>query len=221
MEYPNFTELKFDERGLIPALVQDARTGEALMLAYMNRESLGITIKEGRTCFFSRERGKLWRKGETSGHVQRVVRITADCDSDALLVEAVPEGPACHTNKRSCFHNPLYAAEGAGNEIFALDGAEDTDGVLAALYALIQRRKAEHPEGSYTTYLFDKGIEKILKKVGEEASEVIIAAMKGSKEETVYEAADLCYHMLVLLCEAGISPSEVAQELARRRKDER
>lgn len=204
----NLEELKFDEKGLIPAVVQDARTHRVLTLAYMNRESLAITLREGRTCFYSRSRRTLWRKGETSGNVQRVVRVTADCDGDALLVEVEPAGPACHTGEESCFFRPLEGAPdgGAAQARFSLDG----------LYGLLLGRKAERPAGSYTTYLFDKGREKILKKVGEECTEVIIGAMKDSREETVFEVADLTYHVLVLLAEMGVTPDEVRAELARR-----
>lgn len=204
----NLEELKFDENGLIPAVVQDARTHRVLTLAYMNRESLAVTLREGRTCFYSRSRRTLWRKGETSGNVQRVVRVTADCDGDALLVEVEPAGPACHTGEESCFFRPLEGApdSGAAEARFSLDG----------LYGLLLGRKAERPAGSYTTYLFDKGREKILKKVGEECTEVIIGAMKGSREETVFEVADLTYHVLVLLAEMGVTPDEVRAELARR-----
>ncbi len=204
----NLEELKFDENGLIPAVVQDARTHRVLTLAYMNRESLAVTLREGRTCFYSRSRRTLWRKGETSGNVQRVVRVTADCDGDALLVEVEPAGPACHTGEESCFFRPLEGApdSGAAEARFSLDG----------LYGLLLGRKAERPAGSYTTYLFDKGREKILKKVGEECTEVIIGAMKDSREETVFEVADLTYHVLVLLAEMGVTPDEVRAELARR-----
>lgn len=204
----NLEELKFDENGLIPAVVQDARTHRVLTLAYMNRESLAVTLREGRTCFYSRSRRTLWRKGETSGNVQRVVRVTADCDGDALLVEVEPAGPACHTGEESCFFRPLEGAldGGAAQARFSLDG----------LYGLLLGRKAERPAGSYTTYLFDKGREKILKKVGEECTEVIIGAMKDSREETVFEVADLTYHVLVLLAEMGVTPDEVRAELARR-----
>ena len=204
----NLEELKFDEKGLIPAVVQDARTHRVLTLAYMNRESLAITLREGRTCFYSRSRRTLWRKGETSGNVQRVVRVTADCDGDALLVEVEPAGPACPTGEESCFFRPLEGAPdgGAAQARFSLDG----------LYGLLLGRKAERPAGSYTTYLFDKGREKILKKVGEECTEVIIGAMKDNREETVFEVADLTYHVLVLLAEMGVTPDEVRAELARR-----
>ncbi|MGI6192315.1 MAG: bifunctional phosphoribosyl-AMP cyclohydrolase/phosphoribosyl-ATP diphosphatase HisIE [Christensenellales bacterium] len=198
----SISNLKFDENGLIPAIVQDAATGRVLTLVYMNQESLNITLKEGRTCFFSRSRKTLWRKGETSGNVQKVVRISADCDRDALLVEVEPLGPACHTGEESCF----FRRVSGDGERFDLE----------TLAQLIQNRKEQPKEGSYTSYLFEKGREKILKKVGEECSEVIIAAMKDAKEETVYELADLCYHALVLMAEMGIPLSEVTKELASR-----
>lgn len=199
----NLDNLKFDEKGLIPAIVTDFETGEVLTLAYMNRESLDITIKEGRTCFLSRSRQELWRKGETSGNVQHVISITADCDMDALNVKVKKEGPACHTGSESCFFNTILEAE---NEPFSLDG----------LYDLVKGRKTNPVEGSYTTYLFNKGKEKILKKVGEECTETVIGAMKESKEETVYEIADLTYHLLVLMAEMGITVDDVKTELAKR-----
>ena len=196
--------LKFDENGLIPAIVQDHWTKEVLTLAYMNEESLAISIAEQRTCFLSRSRKELWRKGETSGNVQHIVSITADCDGDALVVEVVKEGPACHTGAESCFHEPLYLSE----EIkpFSYEG----------LYRLISGRRTDPKEGSYTTYLFEKGLDKILKKVGEECTEVIIAGKGGDKAETVYEIADLCYHVMVLMVQSGISLEDVTRELARR-----
>lgn len=197
-------ELKFDAHGLIPAVVQDFRTRQVLTLAYMNRESLEITLREKRTCFYSRSRRTLWRKGETSGNVQHVVRISADCDGDALVVEVLPDGPACHTGADTCFFRLLYGD--AAEAPFTLDG----------LYRLLLSRKAERPAGSYTTYLFDKGREKILKKVGEECTEVVIGAMKGSREETIFEASDLAYHVLVLMAEMGITPEDIRAELASR-----
>ncbi len=197
-------ELKFDEKGLIPAIVQDFYSKQVLTLAYMNRESLEISIRERRTCFFSRSRGELWRKGETSGNVQHIVSIYADCDNDALVVEVVKEGPACHTGSESCFFQPIYLSEELAQ--FSYDG----------LYRLIEGRKSEKKEGSYTTYLFEKGMDKILKKVGEECTEVIIAGAKQDKEETVYEIADLAYHVMVLMVEAGIRLQDVTAELARR-----
>lgn len=200
----NINELKFDEKGLIPAIVQDYRTKEVLTVAYMNKESLEITLEEKRTCFFSRSRQKLWRKGETSGNVQNVVTIKADCDGDALVVEVDKTGPACHTGSESCFFNDLY--ENPDYKQFSYE----------KLYEMIKGRKTEKKEGSYTTYLFEKGLDKILKKVGEECTEVIIGAKGGSKEETIFEIADLAYHVMVLMVEAGISTSDIFDELASR-----
>ena len=198
----DINELKFDERGLIPAIVQDFISGEVLTLAYMNRESLEITIREGRTCFWSRSRQELWRKGETSGNIQHVVNITADCDRDALVVQVRKEGPACHLGNESCFAFPVQESE----EPFTLH----------TLYSLLKERDRLRPEGSYTSYLFEKGREKILKKLGEECTEVVIGAMKGDREETVYELADLCYHALVLMVSEGIDPDDIRKELASR-----
>ena len=202
---PNFSidELKFDDKGLIPAIVVDAVTKNVLTLAYMNRESLGITLEKELTCFFSRARQQLWLKGETSGNVQHVVSITADCDRDALVVAVKPDGPACHTGTESCFTAPLLEAE-------------ETPFSLDSLYTLIAGRKAEKKEGSYTTYLFEKGIDKILKKVGEECTEVIIAGKADDKKETVYELADLAYHAMVLMVQMGITVEDVHKELASR-----
>ena len=197
-------ELKFDENGLIPAIVVDAITKKVLTLAYMNEESLKITMEKKKTCFFSRSRKELWLKGETSGNYQHVVSITADCDKDALVVVVEKDGPACHTGAESCFYNELYQSEEL-NE-FSLEGLMD----------LLKGRKELMPEGSYTTYLFQKGIDKILKKVGEENTEVIIAAKADDKKETIYEIADLCYHVMVLMTEMGISLEEVHRELASR-----
>ena len=197
-------ELKFDEKGLIPAIVQDYYTKKVLTLAYMNAESLEISMKEGRTCFYSRSRQELWRKGETSGNTQQIVSITLDCDGDALVVEVVKNGPACHTGEDSCFFQPLYISPELAP--FSYDG----------LYQLIRGRKEEPKEGSYTTYLFQKGLDKILKKIGEESAEVIIAGVKGQREEAVYEVADLLYHLMVFMVEEGIPLSEVTDELARR-----
>ncbi|MBR0280554.1 MAG: bifunctional phosphoribosyl-AMP cyclohydrolase/phosphoribosyl-ATP diphosphatase HisIE [Oscillibacter sp.] len=197
-------ELKFDERGLIPAIVQDHYTKEVLTLAYMNAESLAITIDERRTCFWSRSRQALWRKGETSGNIQHVVSITADCDHDALVVEVVKDGPACHTGAESCFFNTLYLSDELKQ--FSYEG----------LYKLIQGRKTTPKEGSYTTYLFEKGLDKILKKVGEECTEVIIAGRKEDREETVYEIADLLYHTFVLMVQSGITIEDVTRELEKR-----
>ena len=197
-------ELKFDEKGLIPAIVQDHFTKEVLTLAYMNAETLALTIAEGRTVFWSRSRQEIWRKGETSGNVQKVVSITADCDGDALVVEVVKNGPACHTGAESCFFNEVYVSDEIKQ--FSWEG----------LYRLIEGRKARPKEGSYTTYLFEKGKDKILKKVGEECTEVLIGAAKNDKDETVYEIADLAYHILVLMVEMGISLEDIITEEAKR-----
>ena len=196
--------LKFDEKGLIPAVVVDALSKKVLTVAYMNRESLEISMKEGKTCFWSRSRQELWRKGETSGNFQHIVSITADCDRDALTVEVLKDGPACHLGTESCFNETVYQSE--ENHGFSTDG----------LMELLEGRKADKPEGSYTTYLFEKGLDKILKKVGEESTEVIIAAKAEDKKETIYEIADLAYHVLVLMVEAGISLEDVRKELASR-----
>ena len=195
--------LKFDEKGLIPAIVVDDATGKVLTLAYMNRESLAISLEKGLTCFWSRSRQELWLKGETSGNFQHIVSITADCDGDALEVRVKKDGPACHLGTDSCFHNPVF---GEQKEKFQLEG----------LYDLLLGRKKDLPEGSYTTYLFQKGLDKILKKVGEECTEVIIAGKADDKAETVYEIADLAYHVMVLMIEAGISLEDIHRELASR-----
>ncbi len=197
-------ELKFDEKGLIPAIVVDATTKDVLTLAYMNEESLRITLDEKKTCFYSRSRQELWRKGETSGNYQHVVAITADCDKDALVVKVEKDGPACHTGAESCFFNPLYIDE------------EKHEFSLRGLYELLMDRKRTLPEGSYTTYLFEKGLDKILKKVGEECTEVIIGGKAEDKKETIYEIADLTYHVLVLMAQMGITVEEVEAELASR-----
>jgi len=199
-------EVKIDSNGLIPAIVQDFYTGEVLMLAYMNSESLEISIKERSTCFYSRSKKELWRKGETSGNTQRIVSITADCDGDALLIRVIKDGPACHTNKESCFHNPVYA------------DTETPEFSANKLYQLIENRKKESVKGAYTSYLFEKGLDKILKKVGEETAEVIIAAKNPDKSELVYELSDLAYHALVLMVERDIGLDEITDELARRTK---
>ncbi len=196
-------ELRFDDKGLIPAIVTDADSGKILTLAYMNRESLDITLEEGRTCFWSRSRQELWRKGETSGNVQHVRAIVADCDQDALIVYVDKEGPACHLGTESCFEYPL-----AGERPCQFSAAD--------LYRLLADRKAKMPEGSYTTYLFEKGLDKILKKVGEESTEVIIAAKAEDRAETVYEIADLAYHVMVLMVEAGITVEDIKKELESR-----
>lgn len=196
-------ELKYNSDGLIPAIVQDHYSKKVLMLAYMNAESLEITIKEGKTCFWSRSRKCLWRKGETSGNTQQVVSIRTDCDKDTLLIDVIKNGPACHTGSETCFFEDVVAPE---TEEFSYEG----------LYEMLVGRKVNKKEGSYTTYLFEKGIDKILKKVGEECTEVIIGAKGGDKAETVYEIADLLYHITVLMIEMGISLDEVTAELAKR-----
>ena len=197
-------DLKFDANGLIPAIVVDAVTKKVLTLAYMNEESLRITMEKGLTCFWSRSRGELWLKGETSGNYQHVVSITADCDNDALVVVVEPDGPACHTGETSCFHHPLYESDELHE--FSYEG----------LMRLIAGRKTEKVEGSYTTYLFEKGRDKILKKVGEESTEVIIAGKANDKKETIYEIADLAYHVMVLMIDMGISLEDIFRELASR-----
>lgn len=200
----NVNELKFDEKGLIPAIVTDADTGRVLTLAYMNEESLKISMEKKLTCFFSRSRNELWLKGETSGNYQHIVSITADCDRDALTVSVRPEGPACHLGTESCFNEKVF--ENEGEQVFSYE----------YLYDLIKGRKTDKKEGSYTTYLFEKGLDKILKKVGEECTEVIIAGKAQDKAETVYEIADLAYHVMVLMIEAGISLEDIKNELASR-----
>ena len=200
----NIDELKFDERGLIPAVVVDSITQKVLTVAYMNKESLKISMEKGLTCFYSRSRNELWLKGETSGNYQHIVSITADCDKDALTVVVDKDGPACHLGTDSCFTNPVYLSE------------ERSQFTLEGLYELLVGRKKDKPEGSYTTYLFEKGIDKILKKVGEECTEVIIGGKAGDKKETVYEIADLAYHVMVLMVEMGISVEDIHRELASR-----
>jgi len=196
-------KLKFGKDGLIPAIVADADTGAVLMLAYMNMESLKISIDESRTCFWSRSRCELWRKGETSGNVQHIVNIRTDCDMDTLLVTVRKEGPACHTGSETCFFTDVF---GDSFEPFSIQ----------KLYSFIENRKSNGKPGSYTTYLFNKGVDKILKKIGEESTEVIIAGKAGGKEETIYEIADLAYHVLVLMADMGITPEEIRKELASR-----
>ncbi|HVF67716.1 MAG TPA: bifunctional phosphoribosyl-AMP cyclohydrolase/phosphoribosyl-ATP diphosphatase HisIE [Pyrinomonadaceae bacterium] len=200
------SDVRFDERGLVPAIVQDARTREVLTLAYMNEESLRRTLAEGETWFWSRSRNELWHKGATSGNTQRVVEVRTDCDSDALVVLVEPRGPACHTGARSCFGS----------------GAGDTEAsigvVLEEVFRVVSERRREMPEGSYTTYLFEKGLNKILKKVGEESAETIIAAKDGDDEALKAETADLLYHLVVMLVERGLTLEDVGRELARRRK---
>ena len=200
----DISELRFDEKGLIPAIVVDAWSRKVLTQAYMNEESLKMSMEEKRTCFWSRSRQELWRKGETSGNVQHIVSITADCDRDALIVLVDKEGPACHLGTDSCFNDPVYINEEA--EDFTFDG----------LFELLKDRKEKLPENSYTTYLFQKGLDKILKKVGEESTEVIIAGKAEDKAETIYEIADLAYHVMVLMTEMGITPDDIRKELSKR-----
>jgi len=200
----NIDQLKFDEKGLIPAVVVDSITKKVLTVAYMNRESLQISMEKGLTCFYSRSRQELWLKGETSGNYQHIVSITADCDGDALVVVVEKDGPACHTGSDSCFFEPVWQSE--DKHEFSLQG----------LYDLLVERNAQRPQGSYTTYLFEKGIDKILKKVGEECTEVIIAGKADDKAETIYELADLAYHAMVLMVQMGISVEDVHRELASR-----
>ena len=196
--------LHFDEKGLIPAIVVDAISKKVLTLAYMNRESLAISMEKGLTCFWSRSRNELWLKGETSGNYQHIVSITADCDNDALVVMVEKDGPACHTGSDSCFTHPVWESDTL--QEFSLEG----------LMELLKGRKIDRPEGSYTTYLFEKGLDKILKKVGEESTEVIIAAKAEDRKETIYEIADLAYHVMVLMAQADISIEDVHRELASR-----
>ena len=200
----NINDLKFDEKGLIPAIVVDADSKKVLTLAYMNRESLEISIREEMTCFWSRSRQELWRKGATSGNRQHIVNIVADCDKDALTVLVKKDGPACHTGADSCFNDPVFESE--NRSAFSLE----------ALMEVIRGRKIDKKEGSYTTYLFEKGIDKILKKVGEECTEVIIAGKANDKAETIYEISDLVYHVMVLMIEMGISLEDIHKELASR-----
>ena len=200
----NIDELKFDEKGLIPAVVVDSITKQVLTVAYMNRESLQASMEKGLTCFWSRSRNELWVKGETSGNYQHIVSITADCDKDALVVVVEKDGPACHKGTETCFTNPVFQSD------------ELHEFTLQGLYDLLVGRKIDKPEGSYTTYLFEKGIDKILKKVGEECTEVIIAGKADDKNETIYELADLAYHAMVLMVQMGISVEDVHRELASR-----
>ena len=196
--------LKFDKDGLIPAVVTDYNTKKVLTVAYMSRESLDISIKEGKTGFYSRSRKTLWRKGETSGNFQHIVSIIADCDRDALVVEVIKDGPACHLGTDSCFNDYVYKSNSIDE--FSVEG----------LYKLLEGRKKDMPQGSYTTYLFEQGIDKILKKVGEECTEVIVAGKGGDRAETIFEIADLMYHVLVLMVETGIEPKDVIDELSKR-----
>lgn len=200
----NIDKLKFDDKGLIPAIIIDYYTKEVLTLAYMNKESLEISLKEGKTCFYSRSRKELWRKGETSKNYQHIQNIKSDCDNDALVIEVIKDGPACHTGAESCFMNEVYQKENY------------KDFSIYKLYELIKGRKINMTEGSYTTYLFNSGIDKILKKIGEESSEVIIGAKNGSKEEIIYELSDLLYHSLVLMVEKNITLNDIKDELSKR-----
>ena len=200
----NIDKLKFDDKGLIPAIIIDYYTKEVLTLAYMNKESLDISLKEGKTCFYSRSRKELWRKGETSKNYQHIQSIKSDCDNDALVIEVIKDGPACHTGAESCFMNEIYEKENY------------KDFSIYKLYELIRGRKINMTEGSYTTYLFNSGIDKILKKIGEESSEVIIGAKNGSKEEIIYELSDLLYHSLVLMVEKNITLNDIKDELSKR-----
>jgi phosphoribosyl-ATP pyrophosphohydrolase/phosphoribosyl-AMP cyclohydrolase len=217
-------DVKYDERGLVPAIVQDAKTGEVLTLAYMNEESLRLTLAEGETWFWSRSRGELWHKGATSGNTQRVLEVRLDCDGDALIVLVEPAGPACHTGARSCFHKEVQSQESEDSSLKPqasslkpqVSGPIDLGATLERLYALILTRREERPEGSYTTYLFDEGLDKILKKVGEESAETIIAAKNEDAGLLVSEASDLIYHLVVLLVERGVTLEDVRAELERR-----
>ena len=200
----DISKLKFDEKGLIPAIVVDSITKKVLTLAYMNKQSLEISMEKGLTCFWSRSRNELWLKGETSGNYQHIVSITADCDNDALVVVVEKDGPACHTGSDSCFNTPVWESENL--QEFSIQG----------LYDMLVGRNETRPEGSYTTYLFEKGIDKILKKVGEECTEVIIAGKADDKKETIYEIADLAYHAMVLMVQMGISVEDIHRELASR-----
>lgn len=200
----NIDKLKFNDNGLIPAIIIDYYTKEVLTLAYMNKESLEISINEGKTCFYSRSREELWRKGETSKNYQHIQSIKSDCDNDALVIEVIKDGPACHTGAESCFMNEIYQKENY------------KDFSIYKLYELIRGRKINMTEGSYTTYLFNSGIDKILKKIGEESSEVIIGAKNGSKEEIIYELSDLLYHSLVLMVEKNITLNDIKDELSKR-----
>jgi phosphoribosyl-ATP pyrophosphohydrolase/phosphoribosyl-AMP cyclohydrolase len=204
-------DVKFDEHGLVPAIVRDAGTQDVLMLAYMNAESLKRTLDSGETWFWSRSRAQLWHKGETSGNTQRVIDVVLDCDGDALLLRVEPAGPSCHTGKTSCFHNVIQAP------VEAQQRTENLGEVLHALYCLLETRKRDRPEGSYSTYLFDQGLDKILKKLGEESSETIIAAKNEDPGALARESCDLLYHLMVLLVERGVTLADLRDELVRRR----
>ena len=208
------SRLKFDDQGLIPAIVQDAATGRVLTLAYMNRETVQLSLKERETWFWSRSRQKMWHKGETSGNTQRILRAEADCDGDALLVTVQPQGPACHTGKESCFFNDVF--DGEFRPSFGPQSEDRFLTTIERLVEVIKARKVEMPEGSYTTYLFSKGLDKILKKIGEESAETIIAAKNQSKSELTLESADLLYHLLVLFVNEGLEVENVLAELEKR-----
>ena len=203
----DIADIKYDDKGLIPAVVVDFETDKVLMVAYMNAESLKISIDEGKTCFWSRSRNELWRKGESSGNVQHIVSIKTDCDKDTLLVSVKKDGPACHTGAESCFFEDVYISDAS---------RQDNSFTLNTLHSIIEDRKLNKKPGSYTTYLFEKGIDKILKKLGEESTEVIIAAKGNDRAETIYELSDLVYHAMVLMSEMGITPEEIKKELASR-----
>ena len=203
--------MKFDDRGLVPAIIQDANTDEVLTLAYMNDESLRRTMETGQTWLWSRSRNELWRKGATSGNTQVVVDVTADCDDDAVLVRVRPKGPACHKGEKSCFHNSIFTTD-------EVDGSPDFGRQLDELYNVIESRKRDRPEGSYTSYLFAEGLDKILKKVGEESAETIVAAKNDDREKFVGEVSDLIYHLIVLLVARGVSLNEIAAELNGRKR---
>lgn len=205
----DLTAVRFDERGLVPVVVQDARTGEVLTLAYANREALEETLRTGQSVFYSRSRKGLWRKGETSGNVQEVVEVLLDCDGDAVVYRVIPKGPACHTGERTCFHRSL------------LGGRKDLGFALGQVYATILERLKTLPEGSYVARMHQAGLDRILKKIGEEAGEVIIAAKNGDPKEVRHEAADLLFHLLLVLAELGLSPEDLAETLwARHRPEE-
>lgn len=200
----DISKIKFDNNALVPAIVQDFYTKKVLMLAYMNKESVEISLKEKKTCFYSRSRNKLWRKGESSGNTQKIINMYSDCDNDAIIVEVIKAGPACHTGEESCFFNEIYTDASCND--FSIDN----------LYGLILERKTDTKENSYTSYLFDKGLDKILKKVGEESTEVVIAAKNSDNNEIIYEISDLVYHIMVLMAEKNISIEDIKKELAKR-----
>ncbi|QHW31957.1 bifunctional phosphoribosyl-AMP cyclohydrolase/phosphoribosyl-ATP diphosphatase HisIE [Paenibacillus rhizovicinus] len=209
-------EIKWNEAGLVPAIVQDAASKEVLMMAYMNGESLARSVESGETWFWSRSRNELWHKGATSGHTQRIVSMHYDCDGDTLLVRVEQTGPACHTGTYSCFTGEIQGVKGTESGASAFQQSSDRFAMLNQLEATIAQRYVERPEGAYTTYLFEKGVDKILKKVGEESAEVIIAAKNKDNDELRCETSDLVFHLMVLLRERGLSLDEVMTELGRR-----